>query len=403
MAQSRKFGKKLRRRQEQHAALLERIERSALKLERRKERLRTLEADIAELEHGFAEPRTRRSNVDEVAPGPRTARLIFNPKSGRDKEHNAERLAQIVRSLRAHGIEAEIGLRTSGKAARALARQAVEDGCPLVIVAGGDGTISDVASQLVGRRVPLGILPIGTMNNVARSLGVPLEIDRACALIAMGTTRHVDVGRVHTNSDPEDEYFLECAGVGLAAIGTLAGQAYEKRRWRVLPRALRRFFDSRRGAVRIELDDRTIEASTRIVTVSNTPLMGNNMLTAPQARVDDGLLDVAVYDGMTDAALVDHFMAAAKQEPQPIESHRTRRVRILTDERVLAHADMHVTSEAAMVDIAVEPGALTMIVGNGIGLTFPVAAAPEVQPFEQDEAAANGELQAGTPPSPRRS
>jgi len=382
--------KTLKRMQEKHAALLAKVEKTTARLDRRKLKLTALESTIADLEGRIAGPRKRRSAMGETARGIRHAQLIFNPTSGRDEEDNAMRLSRIVSSLRAHGIEAAIGLKTSGKAARALARDAVHAGLPLVIVAAGDGTIGDVASQLIGTSTVMGLVPIGTMNNVARSLGVPLEIDDACALIGMGTTRHIDLGRVHTNQGSNDEYFLECAGVGLSAIAALAGQSFEKRHWGALPKALQRFFEARLGAMRIELDGTVIEASTRIVTVSNAPLMATNMLAAPGAKMDDGYLDVSVYDGMGDAALVRHFLAASSNTPDDLKIYRARRVTITTEEAVLTNSDMSIAPERHVIEIEVVPAALSMIVGNGIGLTLPVESAPSAPTFAHDPPTSNG-------------
>jgi diacylglycerol kinase family enzyme len=100
------------------------------------------------------------------------------------------------------------------------------------------------------------------MNNLARSLGVPLDIQQACALIGMGTTRHIDVGRVFSNDQPQIEYFLEGAGVGLSALAALAGQSIEKRRWHLVPDALRRFFAAKPGLLRVALDDEVVEVSS---------------------------------------------------------------------------------------------------------------------------------------------
>ena len=104
---------------------------------------------------------------------------------------------------RAHGIRAEVGIKTSGKAVREMAKAAADRGQALVIVAGGDGTIEDVASQLVNSEVILAILPTGTMNNIACSLGVPLDISAACALIGMGVTRKIDMGVSSWTSRPK--------------------------------------------------------------------------------------------------------------------------------------------------------------------------------------------------------
>ena len=395
--------KTLKRKQRQHVELLAKVEKAAARLDRRKLRLSVLESAIAELEGRIAGPRKRRGAKGDDVQGVRRAQLIFYPASGRDEEDNAMRLSRIVSSLRAHGIEPAIGLKTSGKAARALARDAVRDGLPLVIVAAGDGTIGDVASQLVGSSTVLGLVPIGTMNNVARSLGIPLEIDDACALIGMGTTRHIDAGRVHTNQNSHDEYFLECAGVGLSAIGALAGQAFEKRSWRVIPKALQRLFEARLGTMQIEMDGTVIEASTRIVTVSNAPLMGNNMLAAPEAKMDDGYLDVSVYDGMGDAALVKHFLAASSNTPDDLKVYRARRVIITTEAAVLANSDMSIAPERNVIEIEVVPAALSMIVGNGIGLTIPVESAPSAPTFAHDPPSDNGSAADGaTQPTPAR-
>jgi diacylglycerol kinase (ATP) len=380
--------KSLQRKQRKHEALLSKVEKTTAQLERQRGKLGTLEGRIAELERRVVEPRRQANGQGDA--GLQRAQLIFNPASGRDDENNADRLSRVVSSLREHGIQADIGLKTSGKAARALADKAVRAGHSLVVVAAGDGTIGDVAARLIGTSTVLGIVPIGTMNNVARSLGVPLDIDDACALIGMGTTRHIDMGRVVSTANPKPEYFLECAGVGLSAVAAAAGQAFEKRHWRMLPAALRKFFEAKLGAVTIEMDGVAVAASTRIVTVSNAPLMGNNMLAAPEARMDDGFLDVHVYDGMGDAALVKHFSDASSGSPDGLKSYRARRVTITAVEAMASNADMNLVEAQHVVDIDIVPRALSMIVGNGIGLSLPVASAPSAPTFAVEPPHTNG-------------
>lgn len=377
--------------QRKHQGLLAKVEETTARLGRRKAQFQAVEARIADLERRVSGPRQEHLGQLASSDGSLThAQLIFNPSSGRDDQDNAARLAQIVSSLRAHGIKADVGLKTSGKAARKLARKAVRAGRPLVVVAGGDGTIGDIAAELVGSSTVLAIVPVGTMNNLARSLGVPLGIDDACALIGMGTTRHIDLARMTVNGSPEAEYFMECSGIGLSAIAALAGQSYEKRRWRILPRALRKFAETKIGTIRVELDDITIDATTRMVTVSNAPLMGNNMLAAPGALMDDGLLDVQIYDGMNDAALAKHFLAATAGVQDNLKNYRTRRVRMTAAVPVFANADMIITRPGHVVEIEVVPRALSMIVGNGIALSVPVESAPPAPTFATDPPAING-------------
>ncbi|MCA1553414.1 MAG: hypothetical protein LC737_03455, partial [Chloroflexi bacterium] len=182
---------------EKHARTLQKLEVKVAKLERR-------------LHKGQSEGDGKAKDKDATL---RRARLIFKPSAG-SNDNGAQQLADIVTRLRAHGIIADSMLKTSGKAVRALAKQCVTNNEELVIVAAGDGTIEDVAFQLIGSKTSLGIIPIGTMNNLARSWGVPLDVEDACTLLGMGLTREIDVGRVQAGEKAKVEYFLETAGVG---------------------------------------------------------------------------------------------------------------------------------------------------------------------------------------------
>jgi len=385
---SRSLIKQLQRKQSRHADLLSRIEKTTARLQRRTMKLQAIEASIADLVRRAADPSARKGGGSRSVSA-RQARLIFNPASGREKGDGTERLEHIVGSLRIHGIHADIGLKTSGKAVRQMAREAVRKREPLVIVAAGDGTIEDVASELVGSDTVLAVIPIGTMNNLARSLGVPLDIDDACALIGMGVTRRIDIGRVFSNTSPHIEYFLEGAGVGLSALAALAGQSIEKGRWGFVPRALRKLFESKLGTIKVEMDDQTVEVSSQMVTVSNSPLLGSNLLVAPEAKMDDGVFDIIVYEGMGQAMLAKHFLAAGKGEAEPLQTYRARRVRITAEGAMLANADKDVTEQRHVVEIELVPKALSVIAGNGIGLTLPVEAAPPAPPTS-GEPHANG-------------
>lgn len=252
------------------------------------------------------------------------------------------------------------------------------------------------------------------MNNLARCLGVPLDIEDACALLGAGVTRQIDVGRVVSNAKPEVEYFLEAAGVGLSAIVIPTGQALEKGRWGVLPLALRKLFDTKPEPIQVDLDDeQAIHASSQIVTVSNAPMLGKNILIAPDAKMDDGYLDIAIYDEMTKTDLLQYFMAASNgqhAENPKIKFHRARRVRISANRELDANSDKDLIPGKQVLEstsrlesevstgsstkgitfgggkdytlgIEIVPQALSVICGKGIGLSLPVEAVPAVPPL----------------------
>jgi diacylglycerol kinase family enzyme len=226
---------------------------------------------------------------------------------------------------------------------------------------------------------------MGTMNNLARSLGIPLNLDDACALLRMGFTRHIDVGRIRTTDKPKGVYFLEMAGIGLSAHALPLSQDAKKGRWGKLLSSMGNAFAAHIGTLTISYDDETeFQAHTHVVTIANAPLFGENMFIGPDTKMDDGVLDVALYRDMSKFDLEQHFMAIAtgKRVDDPRISFRhVRRIRVSANEPIVANADLAILAPQPTWEIAVVPCALAVIAGNGIGLTLPVESAVVVPPL----------------------
>jgi diacylglycerol kinase family enzyme len=121
--------------------------------------------------------------------------VVLNGSSGRGVAAKvADRLREI---FAAAGREARITLATGGSEINAAMRRAVEDGCDTLVAGGGDGTINCAASAVVGREIPLGVLPLGTLNHFAKDLGIPLDLDEAVKVVLDGIVCKVDVGEVN--------------------------------------------------------------------------------------------------------------------------------------------------------------------------------------------------------------
>jgi diacylglycerol kinase (ATP) len=151
------------------------------------------------------------------------AMLILNPTSGistvTTKAMTPEETeAAILAALRSYGIEPEVYYTTPEDTGQGLSTRAAADHTELVIAAGGDGTIHAVAKGLIGTQSALGIIPTGTMNDLARSLSIPETIEAACEVIAQGETHKIDVG------DANGQAFFEVAGIGLEARLFPAGE-----------------------------------------------------------------------------------------------------------------------------------------------------------------------------------
>lgn len=144
-----------------------------------------------------------------VKPVPREAVLIVNAQSRRGRELFREAKAKIeaagIRLLEAHA------LRDPGKLVPTV-QAAVRSGAPMVIVGGGDGSLSGAVDELVDRDTVFALLPLGTANSFARTLGIPLDLDGAVRTIAAGKRRRVDLGMI------DGDYFANCAAMGLAPM-----------------------------------------------------------------------------------------------------------------------------------------------------------------------------------------
>ena len=287
------------------------------------------------------------------------------PGSGPSLDSDPERLkpAALEAALRSRGLAVTLHELSAEDDAGELARRAADDGGD-VVVAGGDGTVSGVAAALVGHEAAtLVILAMGSFNNMARGFGVPVELDPALDIIAAGRSSSVDCGWVLRGEGDEGRPFFEAAGVGIEAIGFLAVELAERRGWWRAMRGLWRGLRLRRTPMRVTLDGRTYRTGSPAVTVSNGPYHGMGFAISSGADPTDGLLDVAVFSGMSRLEVVRHFLTVARRRPRReprITESRARTVTVEGLRRALpAHAD-GVSVGATPVTFEVRPGALRL-------------------------------------------
>jgi diacylglycerol kinase (ATP) len=159
----------------------------------------------------------------------------------------------------------------------------------LVIVGGGDGTLNAAVDGLVEAQMPLGILPLGTANDLARTLGIPTSLPEACKVIAAGNTRRIDLGWVN------DKHFFNVASLGLSVKITENLTAQAKRRWGVFAyavAALRVILKSRPFTAEIRVNNQTYRGKTVQIAVGNGRYYGGGMAVVHDATIDDQRLDM---------------------------------------------------------------------------------------------------------------
>lgn len=224
--------------------------------------------------------------------------LIINPVSGtRGKESIPDTVASVLRQDGAP--EPEVLFTRQAGDGGMFAAEAVAHGSRLIVVAGGDGTVSDVAAALRGTSAALGIIPCGSGNGLARALGIPSDFEAAARLLgAEGKTMVCDNGLIDGRP-----FFCTC-GVGFDAEVSKSFAAGRRRgRLSYLKDALLEYISYSPQPYAISVGGRVITQEAFLIAVCNASQYGNNAYIAPRASLTDGLLDITVVHG---GSLIDN-------------------------------------------------------------------------------------------------
>lgn len=290
------------------------------------------------------------------------ARLIMNPVSG-DNQPNPMKLPDIVAAMESEDIRADLAFTKPDESPALIAQRAVEEGYDMVVVGGGDGTVSEVAKGLLHAPIPLGVVPIGTYNNIARSLNLPTDIAEACQVLAHGQIKSIDVGQAN-----DEQYFFEAAGVGLDAALFPLGEEIKGGRWGRMLQAAQIAMGYEPQGLRIQLDRPISEARSQpatrrrfmgrrvtsaqrelrlralLVVIANGPYYGTGFTVAPDAIMDDGLLTVSVYRDFSKWELIRHFWSISRGQyhySPKIETYCAAEVRLTSKAELPVHIDGH--------------------------------------------------------------
>jgi diacylglycerol kinase family enzyme len=304
--------------------------------------------------------------LEVAAPQPiasRTVPVFVNCKAGAG--HSDADVEKVRQAFADTGFNAEITLLERGQDPRALAREALKDGPPVLVAAGGDGTVSALADVVRGTGTALGVLPMGTMNHFARDVGIPLDLVEAARAIAQGRRASVDVGEVNGSA------FLNNASLGI----------YPKIvRERVAQQ--RRFGHSKRAAMvwatlavldrpslvalRLELDGRVHECRAPFVFVGNNDYALEGFQIGTRPRLDAGKLTVYTTRCSTAGGLVGLALRAMIGQLRQADDFMEGAVRSLRVEsprrQLLVAVDGEVKAMDTPLEFRIRPRSLQVMV-----------------------------------------
>jgi diacylglycerol kinase (ATP) len=223
-------------------------------------------------------------NEADASPTPGLTGLLINTRAR--QAHGSE--AVVREALARRGIEpGRIARVKHPKHLVEAVESLLEWGADCLIVGGGDGTLSSVAGQLAHRKVVMGVIPLGTANDFARTLGIPAGVEAAAEVIAGGNVRLVDLAKAN------DAYFLNVASLGMSVSATGELSPALKKRFGILAylyAGARAFTHYTTFRVRVRNGPDSIETSALQIVVGNGRFYGGGVLVAPQSTLEDGML-----------------------------------------------------------------------------------------------------------------
>jgi YegS/Rv2252/BmrU family lipid kinase len=285
--------------------------------------------------------------------------IIVNPISGGHRRKNGV-VSGLIGELEKANIESLVRYTTGRGDATQFAQEAARDCYDFVVAVGGDGTVHEVANGLVHTETALAIIPMGSGNGLARSLGVPVELKAAHRLVASGRVAAMDAGKVN------DRHFFLLLGLGFDA---LVSSEFDKSKVRgPLPYfylGVREFTHYKPTPLKLSFDSQTREVEPFIFVVANGQQYGNNAFIAPHAKLDDGLFEVGVIHHLTlsdmPEAMVRLFSGKIADFGK-VEFYRTSELTIERQDEAPINVDGEPVKAPTRLFVSIEPKALKVIV-----------------------------------------
>jgi diacylglycerol kinase (ATP) len=226
--------------------------------------------------------------------------VILNPKAG-----SVRNVAALEKRIR-HLPDVEVRLTARKGDAERFAKTALRKGCEMIVAGGGDGTLNEVVNGVGahGSGVRLGLIPLGTGNDFARTLSLPTDLDEAIALLAAGHTRAIDLVRV---SSDQTRYFVNVSAGGFSGLVDEKLTPKMKKTWgplAYLRSAVAALPQLRAYRTKVSLGKgKRLTLSLYNVVIANGRYVGGGTLIAPEASIDDGLLDIILIQERSAAEL----------------------------------------------------------------------------------------------------
>ncbi|RDV11804.1 diacylglycerol kinase family lipid kinase [Pontibacter diazotrophicus] len=284
-------------------------------------------------------------------------RFIINPTSG--TKSKVDVAARIKLHLNHQKYSHEIVYTAYAGHAPDLAREAAEQGCSIVVAVGGDGTVNEVARGLLNTDTAMAILPKGSGNGLARHLLVPMDLEGALRVLNEGHISSIDSGSI--NGHP----FVTTAGIGFDAYISSVFAGNKKRGLQsYVELVLKEVRTYKHLPVKASINGSVLDTDCYVMAFANAAQYGNNAYIAPEADIQDGLLDVCLVrrlDLIKALNLSYSMLTNQLAHSDSAEYFKTKHVQVETEEPMMYHADGEYMGKTATFDVHIQPLSLKVV------------------------------------------
>ena len=287
--------------------------------------------------------------------------IIANPNIGISKEKK-EIIESIASRISQNGGSADITYSMKPGIGRKYSSVAAYEGYDAVYAAGGDGTVNDIASGLIGKDIPLGIIPFGTGNGLARGLKIPLEREGYTDVLFKNKTKQIDAGKISSR------FFFATCGIGFdAKIAYDFNQPYNSNR-KILNYfwyGIKNYFISRAEELILIADGKEIRRKVFVLTIANTSQYGGGAMVAPQANPSSGKLIAVIIpkiNALKTVLLYKKLFNGTINESNDLEYIEFKSLKIKRRKFGLYHVDGETYKGDITLNVSVIPSSLKVLV-----------------------------------------
>ncbi len=285
--------------------------------------------------------------------------FIVNPNAGKKI---SGKLIETIRNEFPEDISKEIIIWQNREHFAEILQKLKTENYTDAVAVGGDGTVNQVAKSILNTNISLGIVPAGSGNGLARSLGISMRSEEAIKQIAKGNTQLIDSGTV--NSIP----FFCTSGVGFDAhIGKLFATSTKRGLQSYVKITFRELAAYKEQDYVLTIDEKEISKKAFLITIANAGQYGNNFYIAPQAKLNDGLFHVVILKPFTflqSIGIVLKVLARKANESRFIETYTCKELKITRQKSDSIHFDGEPETQGTELNYTLNPKSLKVIVGD---------------------------------------